>query len=50
MEHQLVKEEKRYICETCKRAWKTKPVSGCLGVECIDWDLTLPPLKGVGFR
>lgn len=39
MEHQLVKVEKHYICETCKRAWKTKPVSACLGIECIDWDV-----------
>ena len=40
MEHQLLKDGKLWVCEVCKRTWKSKPVSGCVGVECIDWNVT----------
>lgn len=41
MEHQLLKNEKRWLCKVCKRNWKTKPVSACVGIENIPWD-TVP--------
>lgn len=45
MKHRLSKIEKRYVCKGCKRTWKTKPVSVCVGVEIIDWGINTDGFK-----
>lgn len=40
MEHVLVKKDGRWVCQTCKRNWKSKSKSLCVGVEGIPWEIT----------